>query len=586
MNRHERRTAARGKADKGRGGAKRSPFAVALNHAAEGRFKDAERTCRALLSANPNDTNALLLLGTILLETGRGPEAVEMLERVPATDPTSQKGDPYRHFLLGKAYLLSRRLPEAAAAFGEALALKADYAEALGGRGAALAGLGRFAEAAADFTLALELDSGSLQAQSGLGHTLAGLGRSDEAVTAYTRALALAPDSPDLRARLAALLVDMGRAEEGLAESERALALAPGSGLILTVRGHALLALGRHDEGVEAMREASHAVPDPGALLRLAAALRLCGRLDEAVDTCRQALAQAPQEMDPYGQIVSVHQVHAALGLLLLAQGRFAEGWDHYRQRSEAPAPPLPADLSGETVVINGEDELGDALFFLRAIPALKARGAHVLLRCRAELSALVRRAEGVDGWIGPEEGLQGWHVAATDLPWSLGLTEPLPSARIAPLPERSEALAARLAAFGPPPYVVVSWGTESAALAEGIGRTLAARDVRVVLLQADGQARFAAGLGRPALDCSDADPEDTLALLAQADDLIAVGGALIHLRAAVGGLAHVLASHPPDFRWLAKGNHSPWFPGMTIHRQSVTGDWDDAVESLTRLLP
>ncbi len=557
-------------------------------HAAEGRFKDAEKMCRDLLNRTPDDAGALLLLGTLLLETGRGPEAVAFLERTPDED------DPYRHFLLGKACLLSRRLDAAVAAYGAALAVKPDYAEAMGGRGAALAGLRRFAEAVDDFSRALELDPDSLQAQSGLGHALAGLGRSEEAVAAYTRALTLSPDSPDLRARLAALLVDVGRAGDGLAEADRALALMPDSTLIRAVRALALLALERTDEGLEAMRETTGAHPDAADLLRLAAAQHAAGRLDEAEENCRRALAVAPIEMDPHGETMSAHPIHATLGLLLLTRGRFAEGWDHYRQRLENPMTPLPEDLSGETVVINGEDEIGDAVFFLRALPALKARGARVLVRCRPELAGPIGRAEGVDGVVASEEGTRGWHVAAADLPWALDLPDPLPSARIAPLPERTAAMAERLAAFGPSPCLAVSWRLGMPAHViplEEIGRALADRDIRVAVPQSDlsdeERARLVAALGRPVLDCSDmaGDVEDLLALLSLVDGIVAVGGPAIHLRAAVGGGGHILASRSPDFRWMEKGERSPWFPTMALHRQDSRGRWDAAAKTLGEAL-
>ena len=66
------------------------------------------------------------------------------------------------------------------------------------------------------------------------------------------------------------------------------------------------------------------------------------------------------------------------------------------------------------------------------------------------------------------------------------------------------------------------------------------------------------------------------LALLALLDDYVGVSNTNMHLRAGVGKPARVLVPSPPDWRWMM--NHartSPWFPGFSIYRQSLRGDWD-----------
>ena len=44
-----------------------------------------------------------------------------------------------------------------------------------------------------------------------------------------------------------------------------------------------------------------------------------------------------------------------------------------------------------------------------------------------------------------------------------------------------------------------------------------------------------------------------------------------------------VLVPHPPEFRWLASGDKSPWFPGFRVYRQALGGGWTEAFGALAR---
>jgi hypothetical protein len=94
---------------------------------------------------------------------------------------------------------------------------------------------------------------------------------------------------------------------------------------------------------------------------------------------------------------------------------------------------------------------------------------------------------------------------------------------------------------------------------------------------------RMAAFAGRPVHDFTalNEDLEGMLALLALVDDYIGVSNTNMHLRAGAGRSARVLVPGPPEWRWMARGEGSPWFPGFRIYRQGVDGGWGDATERL-----
>jgi hypothetical protein len=67
----------------------------------------------------------------------------------------------------------------------------------------------------------------------------------------------------------------------------------------------------------------------------------------------------------------------------------------------------------------------------------------------------------------------------------------------------------------------------------------------------------------------------ETAALIANLDLVISVDTAVVHLAGALGKPVWLLDRHDPDWRWLAGGRDSPWYPGLRIYRQPHPGGWD-----------
>jgi hypothetical protein len=171
------------------------------------------------------------------------------------------------------------------------------------------------------------------------------------------------------------------------------------------------------------------------------------------------------------------------------------------------------------------------------------------------------------------------------------------------PLDANVSTVRKRLATAGDPPYLGITWrggippreqGAESWTLYKEIAIPLLAGALKafpgtVVALQRrplPGEiATLSGALGRPVHDFTDLneDLEGMLALLALVDDYVGVSNTNMHLRAAVGRTARVLVPCPAEWRWMNAGSASPWFPGFTIHRQSLQGDWRAALAALGR---
>ena len=126
---------------------------TALQHHQAGRLSEAETLYRQILQTQPNNPDALHLLGVIAHQTGKHEIAVEDIMRATALKPTAAE----YHNNIGEAYRALARLNEAEASFQQALALKPAYAEAENNLGVILQAKGKLDEAVAHYRRAHEL---------------------------------------------------------------------------------------------------------------------------------------------------------------------------------------------------------------------------------------------------------------------------------------------------------------------------------------------------------------------------------------------------------------------------------------------
>jgi hypothetical protein len=285
------------------------------------------------------------------------------------------------------------------------------------------------------------------------------------------------------------------------------------------------------------------------------------------------------------------------LALVDLAEGKFADGWMNYLfrptvDRKTVPLVELPQDLTGTLIEIIDEQGLGDVLFFLRFAPMLRARGAALRYDADPRIAGIVSRMLEF-GSASPTARML--RAALGDLPYLLNAESVPPPLHVPVLADRNAAVAAKLRAAGPPPYLGLTWRAgqrtegflfKEVAL-EALGRALAPAPGTFVSVQrnpqADDYARLEQAAGRKIADLSayNDDLEDMLALMHLLDDYVGVSNTNMHLRAAAGRSARVLVPNPAEYRWMAAGAGSPWFPEFSVYRQAPTGSWDVA---LTRL--
>jgi hypothetical protein len=70
-----------------------------------------------------------------------------------------------------------------------------------------------------------------------------------------------------------------------------------------------------------------------------------------------------------------------------------------------------------------------------------------------------------------------------------------------------------------------------------------------------------------------------TAVVLKEMDVVITVDTAIAHLAGALGIPTILCICKTPDWRWLLNRDDTPWYPSITIVRQSELGRWDDVIE-------
>lgn len=196
---------------------------LAVGHHQAGRLAEAEGFYRRILADDPENADALHLLGVVAHQTGRGELAVALIGRAIVGNDK----EPAFHNNLGEALRATGHLAAAVPAYQQALARKPDYAEAWNNLGTALKGLRRFDDAITAYRRALAIKPDYFAAHSNLGAALRETGTLAEAEAAYRHALALKPDFAEAHNNLGNALLTQGRIREAVASYERAVTLKP-----------------------------------------------------------------------------------------------------------------------------------------------------------------------------------------------------------------------------------------------------------------------------------------------------------------------------------------------------------------------
>jgi predicted O-linked N-acetylglucosamine transferase (SPINDLY family) len=293
-------------------------LAVALRE--QGRVSEAIDIGRRALQCQPQSAAVMIQLGDALQADNQFDAAGEMYRQALAVRPD------HAEILLKLAGLLQQtgRIHEAMTAFQAVVAAQPQSAEGFRRLGAAQRHMGRLGEAADSLARACAVDPQDATTFVRLGNILTDLGNPEGAAAAYIRALTLKPADQDLYARMGDDAADESELDAALALCAAALARAAESAQhCCTIAGgfqrrrYVDAAITLYRRALEL--EQNHLV----ALNNLSLAMKDAGRLDEAIDCCRRAVAAHPDVSACHGNLLYTLHFHpASTSPSLLAEHR------------------------------------------------------------------------------------------------------------------------------------------------------------------------------------------------------------------------------------------------------------------------
>lgn len=494
-------------------------------------------------------------------------------------------------------------------------AIKADASQqaAFSNRAAAFLALNKPEAALNDLDKAVKLAPGQAEAHYNRGKALMALGRGDAALGALDRALAINPRYTDAHVTRGTLLEERGDLQEALRCAERALALDPRKFEAHFNRAHALGGMGEIDAAIAGYSAALDLAPGHVQALNNRGNLyRYANAFDAALADYAKAAA-----LDP-----GFPHVRVNAALCLFALGRFAEAWPLYEARLATPelAPILDgvaeprwdgrAPLAGKSILVLGEQGLGDILHFSRFAPALARLGAEVRLKIPKSLMGLLARLPGVSVYDKDQpHPAADFHIPLLSLPLALGVTaDSIPTAPYLEAdPDKAAAWAARIAQAGQGLKVGVVWAGSPQ---KGFSSTLSIAAVRALPLAAfaplkgipgvtwfslqkgeqaaELPALTAAGWNGPdIIDLTDDihDFDDTAAFVANLDLVISCDTSVVHLAGGLGKPVWVLNRTFGCWRFPVSRTDSPWYQTARVFHQPRFGDWDSVIAAVGEAL-
>ena len=528
-----------------------------------GQLLQAQLLYEKILHAQPQNADALHLSGLIAWQLKDHQKAADLIAKAICVNP----GNPAYHLNLGIAMKELRQFSAAVSSYDNALAVQPAYAAAHYSRGNALCDLKCFDEAVASYDKAIALQPNDVFAHLNRGLALQELNQLDAAIGSFDQALAIDPNFAEAYLNKSIALRRLMRLDEAMAANDKAIALQPLNPLAHSNRGLAL-----HERN----------------------------QLGAAVDAFDRAIAIDPAYADAY--------FHKSLSLLLA--GNFSAGWDYYEwrwKRKSAVATgrsfiqPLwtgSESLQGKTILLYGEQGLGDSLQFCRYAKSVSDLGAHVILEVQQPVVGVLQGLDGVHHLIaaGTELPPFDYQCPLLSLPQVFKTDAGNIASTHAYLQTDAAAVAKWTGRMGEKtkPRVGLVWSGNGAHSNDhnrslNLAHMLAHLPVGVEFVSLQKELRPAdqatlesnphiLHFGEDLNDFS-----DTAALCSLMDVVVSVDTSVAHLSAALGQRTWILLPFSPDWRWLLNRTDSPWYASVALYRQQAPGDWTTAFEMLKK---
>lgn len=414
------------------------------------------------------------------------------------------------------------------------------------------------------------------------------------ALQAYATYLAQVPDDGPFWSNLGALHRKQGRYQQALRAQEQAQRFAPDDIGLRNNYANILSDLGHYNASITARRWILERRPDDVTQkAMIGRCLRGQGDYHGAIDYLTGVIPAHPGDTE----------LQMQLAFAQLGAGQYQQAFDTYRARWQTdeltprnmPFPEWQGEpLAGKTILVLPEQGFGDAILFMRFLPALKALGATVWVRAEKPVFPVFQDLEGAD-WVGtsmPENAQVDYWINLMDMArvhFAHSGDVP-PPARMTIPDDSHDRAAAIVAPFRDVLKVGVVWTgsvtykgngfrsfshTDFLPLTDIPGVQLFSlyKGPELTKLHADGSDAFI-------VDTASTERHfgDSAAMMKQMDLVISSDTATAHLAGSLGIPIWTILHWDPFWVWRHAGDSTDWYPGMRLFRQQKALEWTDVL--------
>jgi tetratricopeptide (TPR) repeat protein len=562
-----------------------------------GQVSQAQSLYEQILNVQPRHADALHLLGVLSGQQNNFERALELLSQATLLNPDNAVA----HCDRGRALKALGRLEASLASYDRAIGLKPQFALAHCNRGNVLRDLKQHAASLASYDAAIAIKPDYAEAYFNRGVLLGDLGQWDASLASYDRAIAIKRDYAEALCNRGVVLERLARWDEALASYDRAISVRGNFAAAHSNRGNVLWELQRLEAALDSCDAAIALKADlVDAHCNRGVVLACLNRLDAALDSYERTIALDPRHANArYGRSTT-----------LLLIGHFEAGWADYEWRWKYQQERYAFErrtflqplwlgqeaLQGKTILLYCEQGLGDTIQFCRYAKLVSCLGATVVLQVQKPLVSALAGLEGVSQLIASDGELPAFdfHCPLMSLPLAFKTelhTIPADTKYLCSDDDKAARWRSRLGERTRK-RIGLAWSgnsmnandkNRSIPLADLVGHLPAEFDY--VSLQKDmrdadrGTLRSTPAILDVAGDQRDF--SDTAALCACLDLVISVDTSVAHLSGALGKPTWILLPFLPDWRWLLDRTDSPWYPTVTLYRQTSPRNWDGVLRRL-----
>jgi len=552
------------------------------------------------LEPTHTQVRALVQQGTSLHKQGNFAEAQVIYEQVLLSQPN--QFDALQ--LLGVLFVQIKKYSQAVEFLSKALEINPNHAGAYSNRGIALKELKRFDEALANYDQAIAINAGYLDAYSNRGNVLQELKRFDEALNSYDQAIAINPDYTEAYYNRGNTLKELKRFDEALNSYDQAIAINPDYAEAYYNHGTILQELKRLDEALNSYDQAIRINPNYAeAYYNRGVILQEFKRLDEALNSYDQAIRINPDYVN----------ANWNTSICNLMNGNFKAGWQGYEWRwlnKEFDSEPLKSNKPAwdyqkteQRLLVWAEQGVGDHIFFGSLLSELLEDVPNILVQIDKRLIPIFTRSLPKIKFFPDDiklmESDYDVHVAIGSLGKYLRNDEEdfLKSKNRFFLSDKKRTQAIRKELSVSKKLICgVSWKSSSGL--SGANRSLSLeklvtifdpKKISLVNLQyGDITEDIDTLKSKTNMELIQYDSIDNFndldgfaSLIDACDFIVTIDNSTIHLSSALGKKSFLLLPYVANWRWSLDGADSPWYPSTRLYRQEKINDWESILQKL-----